>query len=106
MEKLECHYIKNGGFRTLHVDGALAVSGPNNFLNLLLYVERIPIPKRISISADGPKGEGVVQEIDSLSGIVREVEASLMLDIATAKEIRDLLSREIEEAEKLEAGDE
>jgi hypothetical protein len=91
--KLKVHFIKSNLFRTIHMDGAWAGLAPNFNINIAIYSERQPIPLQIvqPVAENGALGEDFREERVSRDGLVREVEANLILDLATAKSFIELL---------------
>lgn len=96
------YYIKSGQFRVLHVDGILGGITPKGLIHIATYRERPAIPQTSdhAITPQGDLSPPVAQE--GKAGIVREMDADLILSRQTAVEIRDWLTQRIEELEKLE----
>ena len=75
---------------------------PKGNLYLELFIERRPTPTKIrhKISSAGQLvGDPIA--VESRIGFVREIECGLLLDMNTAKVIRDWLTSRIEEFDKL-----
>ena len=87
-------FIKSNYFRVIHVEGAFGGSSPHNLINMAIYNERWPIPKQITKEFKENKAG---REIDRATrdAIVREVEAQLVMDVATAKRICEWLQKQI-----------
>ncbi|RJY09941.1 hypothetical protein [Aurantiacibacter aquimixticola] len=92
------HYQKSPLYRTIHADGATASSTPKGYAALTFYNERGVIPKVTSRpildSGDGPEvtlGQEVV--IESLDGVMRQLETTVMLDPEMIQELAGLLQR-------------
>lgn len=98
---IQFHYIKNPGFHTVYVDGAIGSWTPRGYLHAALYNERAPIPRMMShvLSPDGKLGPPV--HLESRPGIVREIEVSLLLDRAAAQSLRDWLSEQLIQYDKI-----
>lgn len=94
-EPVQFHYIKAKGFRVVHVDGAVGSLTPRGLIHAALFSERLPIPKMSShqIGKDGSIGSPIAQE--TRSGVVREVEISLLMDRNTAESLRIWLADQI-----------
>ncbi len=91
-------FIKSNYFRVISVDGAfggLSLSGRT--INMAIYSERRPIPKRVvtSVKPDGFLGDEVKDKRDERDAIVRELEANLVFDLSTAIAIRGWLDDKI-----------
>jgi hypothetical protein len=94
-EPVQFHYIKSSNFRVVHVDGATGSITPRGLIHAALYSERLPIP-RMAAHKIGPDGRiGPPLEQDIRSGIVREVEVSLLLDRHMAESLRNWLTDQI-----------
>jgi hypothetical protein len=92
---VQFHYIKSNDYRVVHVDGAIGSVTPRGLIHAAIYSERVPIPKSAihPINEDGSLGPPADEDIRS--GIVREVEVSLMLDRNTAEGLRNWLTDQI-----------
>lgn len=93
------HYIKSGLFRVVHVDGAWGGATPRGHITMSVFSERGPIPQRLvhQINDDGTLGKQV--ESASKSGLIREVEVELVMDLEAARGISDWLARNIKSLE-------
>jgi len=102
--KVRFFYIKGNHFRVLHVDGALGGITPRGFLHFAVYSERPAIPQTAEhqVSIEGRLSEPLSQE--GKQGIVRELDADLIMTMQTATDLRDWLSKRIEQLERLEGG--
>lgn len=89
-ETLEFHLIKGANYRTIHVDGAICSITPRKNVAITLFNERTAIPQSIlhKVSIKGVL-EGAV-EARGKTGVVRELEATLMLSPAA---LLDLLAQ-------------
>jgi len=105
-ERLEFHYIKSSSFRVIHVDGAHGGVSPRQKIQMAVFSERSPIPQFTAHQVT-PEGSGfkVGKEIEgtkiSKKGVVREVEAELLMDLETAEAIRTWLGESIQLAKQL-----
>ncbi|MCC6466341.1 MAG: hypothetical protein IT463_13460 [Planctomycetes bacterium] len=89
------HYAKCEGFRTVHVDGVIGGPTPQGYLHMALFSERLPIPLEVdtSVSEEGKLGADVATR--GKSGVFREIQMDAMLDLDTARALRDWLSKTI-----------
>ena len=94
------NYLKAHQYRSIHVDGAAASVTPNGHIALTAFNERVHIPRKIvhEVTPTGQLGAEVLEERESLQGLIRELEISLYMDVATAKQVAELLSAKIQEA--------
>jgi len=95
--------IKNSGYRQIHVDGAHGGITPSGFINLNFYSQRAVIPKgtEFSLMDSGNIGEIIKNTESSKSGLVREFEFGIYMDINTCVNLREFLTLKIKEYEKL-----
>lgn len=97
-KKLEVHYLKMPCYRTYHVDGAFGGIAPNGNLYMELFVERLPTPQVIKHKIT-PEGLGEEVERQGKQGIIREVEAGVVMNMEVAKVLRSWLDGKINEFE-------
>jgi len=88
------HFIKSAFFRVIHVDGAYGGTTPQGNIQMEVWSERQSIPRMITYEIDGND----VREMgrDDRGGFVREVEAGLVMDLATAEQLAEWLKNRIE----------
>ena len=104
VQKVPFHFIKSELFRVIHADGAWGGVGPHgDTIQMALYSERFPIPRSVDFEIeDGTiKGES---NRTGLTGIVREVEIEVIMDLSTATSLKDWLEDKIQEVRKRQAG--
>jgi hypothetical protein len=101
-EKVRVEYVKSNLFRVSHVDGAFGGTSPRLELFISFYSERFPIPKVLTyeVSPAGMPGEEVIAERESKSGIIREVEAGVILDLPAARAFAVWLNDKVAELER------
>ena len=97
-KSLKFQYLKADSYITYHVDGVFGGVTPKGMVHMDVFTEKFPTPSCISheLSEDGKLGG----EIDRVvrDGIIRELQAGLVMDLNTARQFRDWLSAKIEEA--------
>jgi hypothetical protein len=98
------HFIKSNFFRVIHVDGIWGGLTPDGNLHISLYSERPAIPSRMvfRLSNEGELDDEIQEKRVSKDGIVREVESSLILDMATTVALRNWLDGVIDHIENIE----
>ncbi len=96
LDSITFHYIKGTQFRVIHVDGAIGSLTPRGLIHAALYSERAAIPQMMVHPIEGGQ-LGPATDVVSRPGLVRELEASLMLDLNAAVSFRDWLSTRIDE---------
>jgi hypothetical protein len=94
-------YMKAAGFRTIHVDGGLGGPSPEGFVRMAIYNQRLPIPQESTheLKSDGRLGDVLSEQ--KKKGIVREVEADLIMTPDVARAISVWLSKQAESAENV-----
>lgn len=103
--EIEFHYVKSNFFRVLHITGAFGGVTPQLNIHMNVFGDRPPIPKMI-VQAITPENRiGSETRRDSRVGIVREVEADIVLDIDTAKALVEWLNTKISMLDKMLTGD-
>ena len=84
------HYIKGEHFRVIHVDGGLGGITSRGQIHIAFYSEQAAIPREGVRKIDVEKQEiGPEKYTEVPEATVRELEADLIFNEATAIEIRD-----------------
>lgn len=93
--EIELHYLKTNSYRSFHVDGVFGGITPRGNIYMELFLERSPTPKKTihKLNDDGLLGKEVSRE--GKTGLIREIEAGLVLDLATAEIVNDWLAKKI-----------
>jgi hypothetical protein len=91
------YYIKNALFRVVHVDGAIGGITPTGKVHCAFYSERPAIPQEteFKISDDGRLGDQL--SIEGKHGIIRELDFDIQMDLNTTVQLRDWLSKMIDD---------
>lgn len=94
-QTMDVHYLKTGSYRTFHVDGLFGGITPSGKIYTELYIQRYPTPKIITHEI---KDSVMGDEINRVGkeGIIREIEAGMVMDVEIAKIFRDWLSKKID----------
>jgi hypothetical protein len=98
------HYIKSKQYRVIHVSGAHGGLTPDGRgIHIAFFSERVPISQEetYTLHPDGQLGE--LKEKTVRNGLVREVEASAMINLDRAKSLHAWLGKNIEKAEQIAA---
>ncbi len=95
--KIRFHYIKSNLFRVVHADGVWGGITPTGGIQIAFFSERVPIPQQVEfqLSPDGRVGEEIPEGKVAREGIVREVEVDVVINLGTARLIRDWLDDKI-----------
>ena len=89
-------------YKAIHVDGAYGGITPRGLLNLSFYSERSPIPKSTDFALKGEVvGDKIQDSPESLTGILREYEFGIYMDIQAAKAIVTSLNSKINDLENI-----
>lgn len=100
--KIKIHYLKSNFFRVIHMDGVFGGLSPQGALSVGIYSERRPLPDLVIQELDEETGQ-LGKEVKRVSkdGVLRELEANLIIDLEVARTFRDWLTRHLEQAEQL-----
>jgi hypothetical protein len=101
--KVQIHYVKSNYFRVIHVSGAQGGLTPVGEIFVSVYNDRSPIPQATThqIMPNGRLGGEILEERISKGGMVREVEAGLLMDIGTAETLHRWLGKQLELVRKI-----
>lgn len=90
-------------YKIIHVDGAFGGITPQGLINLSFYSERVPIPQAsdFEILDDGKIGNFIQNSPGSKTGILREYQVGIYMNIQIAKALVDLLNLKLKEYEEL-----
>jgi hypothetical protein len=104
-EKIEYHYQKTPTYRTIHADGAHGGPTARGYLAITFYSERSSIPRKgernVSVGDDGEPKLGKEKVTETLGGVMRQLEATVMLDINAARELAIWVNRQVAQLEDL-----
>lgn len=99
---IDFHYIKSNYFRVIHADGAWGGVAPGSAIHLCFWSQRPPIPTKMvhAVSSDGTLGDEIKDNRETREGLVREIEADVVMDLPTARELINWLKEKVEQVEK------
>ena len=99
-KRIEFHYVKSNYFRVIHADGAYGGVTSRGLIHLDIFSERSPIPQKTQheITVNGKLGKEV--EKQGKSGVVREVEIGVVMNLDNAKSLVEWLNDKIAILEK------
>lgn len=102
-EKLTFHYIKSPQYRVSHADGAHGGITPPGKIQMNFYSERTPIPQTTfhEINEDRSLGAELEKERIGKTGIIREIDTTIIIDINTAKNLVEWLNQKIQTIEAI-----
>lgn len=103
--RLRTNFQKSPQYRTIHCDGAFGGITPRGYISFTLYNERNVIPRLTSREVLGlPEGGSIElgpDEIEeSLEGIMRQLEATVVMDMNTAREFHTWFSDKLANLEQ------
>lgn len=95
--QLEAHFIKNNDFKTVQCNGAFGGITTAGQINMIIYTERMVVPKSIVSEIDDSTGQ-TLREVsrETKRGVVREVQFGAVMDINVAKSLVDWLNNQIQ----------
>ena len=96
------HFIKSSAFRVVHCDGVWGGIAPTGLVHVSIFSERAPIPTRVThaLTEQGTLGPEIARQVDS--GLLREVEVDVVMNIEVAKLVRDWLGARIKEFDEIQ----
>ena len=101
-EKIRVYYQNSALHRTLFVSGAWAGLTPTGLIQLALFNDLHPMPEMVThaVVADaiGPEADKLEKQ-----GIIREVEATILIPPQIAQSLLPLIQQMIDQAETLKA---
>ena len=100
-------YVESPSARVMHIDGIFGGLGPNG-IHMAVFSQRLPIPES-STHEISPSGQiGIEKHREGADGVVRTIEAHLILHPRTAIVMRNWLDdkiKQIEETQTTDGGD-
>lgn len=106
--EITVHYLKSNTFRVIYAEGAHGGVTPNGKIQMALFNERQPIPQQTQLAVEqvGKNAWKVGKEIEEKrigrKGLVREVEAEILMNVTAAKKIGQWLLEQAAVAEQLQ----
>lgn len=100
VKRIKIHYLKSPNFRNVFVSGVHGgASHGNGMIYMNLYTDRPPIPQStVHTVKDGILQE-ILEERVTKKDVIREIETGVIMDLNTAKVIRDWIQKKIESLE-------
>lgn len=99
--EIQFSYIKSTQFRVVHADGVIGGITPRGLLHMAVYNERPAIPQLVvqHMSEGGQLGATIKQL--GRTGVVREIEVDLLLDMETVEALHRWLGDRLTQAKEL-----
>jgi hypothetical protein len=101
-QRVNIDYVKSYYFRMITPSGAMSSVTPQGQIQFGLFSERQAIPQRVVYRLESDQSLGELIESVGRDSIVREVEAIVTLDSATAKAFAQRLLELVQEVESLD----
>jgi hypothetical protein len=96
---IEAFYEKGNFFRVIHADGVFGGPSPRGLITMSFNNERVALPRRSRIPIkDGVAGPEEI--LETKGGIFREIETTVMMDIASALSFHEWLGVQVNEVVK------
>lgn len=101
--RISFQYIKSNFFRVIHADGIHGGLSSDLDIHMAVYSERRPIPQEVVhvITGEGELGEEDLTARKTRSGMIREVDADIVVDLNTARAVVRWLQDKIDEADRI-----
>jgi hypothetical protein len=102
-DRIGIHYQRSRHYRTIHADGAQFGVTPRAAIQFTLFTDQRPMPEFVlhQLNPDGNLGE-VIEEAKK-EGVIREVEANIVMDVATATSFVEKLQDILKQIKSLQA---
>lgn len=96
--QIEFHFIKANHFRVIHADGAWFGSNAHGDIHLTFYNERGAIPKKVVLKTndDGTLASEDLSLRETKNGVVRELEADVVMSLNAANHFHRVLGQNLE----------
>ena len=98
--KISFQFVESKFHRNIHVDGAWGGLTHRGSIFMSVYSETPAIPKRITHSIQEDSRIGGESTREGSRDIIREVEATLLMNLDTATVLMDWLSQKIDAAQE------
>jgi hypothetical protein len=102
--KVEFHYQKTSQYRGIHADGFCGGPTPAGSFAVSFFSERQPIPRRaqrpVLSGEEGTYELGPEEMVEVLPGVVRQVEATVYMDLKSVQELYSWLGPQVAAMEK------
>jgi hypothetical protein len=98
------HMIKSNFFRVIHADGIFGGISPRGGIQIAFFSERQPIPQQMCHTLDaetGRLGDELEDQRITRDGVVREIEANVVMELPTAKSFLRWLEAKVTEADEV-----
>ncbi len=97
--QIQFHYVKSNFFRVVYSEGAYGGLSPAGHIVINFYNERAPIPlmQTQAVNPDGSLGPVITAE--GRTGILREIEVAVTMEINNARELQKWLADKIDQYE-------
>ena len=102
-ETITIHNNKSAQYREIHSDGASLGITPTGSFYLNFFSQRNAIPKGtiFELTKTGQLGKLISLTPDSKTGVIREHEIGIYMDLQTCENLKELLEQKIREFQKL-----
>lgn len=92
------HSVKGPCFRSIQADGAWGTVNPHGNIHLIFFNERSPVPQEASydVNPDGTLGNEILSKRIGKTGIMREMEVDVILNLGAAMRVHKWLGDAIE----------
>lgn len=109
IEKIKFKYLFDKSYNPVYCTGGFGGLTPRDEIILNFFMERHPIPysETREVTASGGLGDVIdiePKEDSNIVKVIRSVECGVIMDLKTAKEIRDWLDTHIDELESMTKG--
>lgn len=96
-KEIAFHIQKGPSYQTHYVDGAIGGVTPRGKIHLSFYLERGAVPKSVvhEVNEKGILGRQLA--VEGKTGIIREMNCGVILDVKAACQLRDWIDRVVKD---------
>ncbi len=101
-QTIKFHNWKGPSYRSIPADGAWGNLNPHGMVHLTFYNERAPIPTESihAVTPDGKLGPEITEKRVIKEGMIRQLEADVVLSLSAAVQLHGWLTTMLNEAQK------
>src|SRR5689334_19837680 len=94
-QTIDFHFIKSAEYRSYHADGAVGSITPRGGVYISFYLERAPIPQKVTFELKETGQLGDELRVEGKEGVIRELEFGVAMDANTAENLKNWLAEVI-----------
>ncbi len=100
---IQFSFLKSNSYRAIHVDGAWGGITPDLNIHMGVFCQRLPFPNRVVHKiVDGDIGPETERATSTEEGIVREIEADIVMNAEVARSIIKWLQLQVDTVQRIQ----